>query len=42
MLKELFAKQAELNKRTGFDPDALRADLTRTQLVFGLTITSQR
>ena len=26
MLKELFEKQAELNKRTGFDPDALRAD----------------
>jgi len=26
MLRELFRKQAELNKRTGFDPDALRAD----------------
>jgi len=26
MLEELFRKQAELNKRTGFDPDALRAD----------------
>ena len=26
MLKELFEKQAQLNKRTGFDPDALRAD----------------
>ncbi len=26
MLKELFEKQAKLNKRTGFDPDALRAD----------------
>ena len=26
MLRELFKKQAELNKRTGFDPDALRAD----------------
>lgn len=25
MLRELFRKQAELNKRTGFDPDALRA-----------------
>jgi len=24
MLRELFEKQAELNKRTGFDPDALR------------------
>jgi len=24
MLKELFKKQAQLNKRTGFDPDALR------------------
>ena len=24
MLKELFKKQAELNKRTGFDPEALR------------------
>ena len=24
MLRELFRKQAELNKRTGFDPDALR------------------
>ena len=26
MLKELFEKQAELNKRTGFDAKALRAD----------------
>ena len=26
MLKELFKKQAELNKRTGFDPDELRAN----------------
>jgi len=26
MLRELFRKQAELNKRTGFDPDALRAN----------------
>ena len=26
MLKELFEKQAELNKRTGFDPDELRAN----------------
>jgi len=26
MLRELFAKQAQLNKRTGFDPDALRTD----------------
>ena len=26
MLKELFKKQAELNKRTGFDPDALQAN----------------
>jgi len=25
MLKELFKKQAELNKRTGFDPEELRA-----------------
>ena len=24
MLKDLFKKQAELNKRTGFDPDAMR------------------
>ncbi|MHC4293201.1 MAG: dUTP diphosphatase [Planctomycetota bacterium] len=27
MLKELFKKQAELNKRTGFDPEALRTNL---------------
>ncbi len=27
MLRELFRKQAELNKRTGFDADALRANL---------------
>ncbi len=26
MLDELFKQQAELNKRTGFDPDALRAN----------------
>jgi hypothetical protein len=26
MLRELFKKQAELNKRTGFDPDELRAN----------------
>jgi len=26
MLRELFRKQAELNKRTGFDADALRKD----------------
>ncbi len=26
MLRELFRKQAELNKRSGFDPDALRVD----------------
>jgi len=26
MLRKLFRKQAELNKRTGFDPDALRGD----------------
>jgi len=26
MLRELFRKQAELNKRASFDPDALRAD----------------
>jgi hypothetical protein len=26
MLRELFRQQAELNKRTGFDPDTLRAD----------------
>ncbi|MHC4757684.1 MAG: dUTPase [Planctomycetota bacterium] len=26
MLRELFKKQAELNKRTGFDPDVLRAN----------------
>ena len=26
MLKELFEKQAELNKRTGFDANSLRAD----------------
>jgi len=26
MLRELFRKQAELNKRTCFDPDALRAN----------------
>jgi len=26
MLRELFDKQAQLNKRTGFDAKALRAD----------------
>jgi hypothetical protein len=26
MLRELFRKQAELNKRTGFDPDVLREE----------------
>ncbi len=26
MLRELFREQAQLNKRTGFDPDKLRAD----------------
>ncbi|MHC4265268.1 MAG: dUTP diphosphatase [Planctomycetota bacterium] len=31
MLKELFKKQAELNKRTGFDPDALRSNFDAQQ-----------